>query len=69
SSTTINNAITDNATLTVKFSSTNANKFVEFKFTNIKFPELNSTANLNEFITEGITGFPRGLTVEETQAA
>ncbi len=69
SSTTVNNAITNNATLTVKFSSTDANKFVEFKFTNVKFPELNETANLNEFITEGITGFARGLTVEETTAA
>ncbi len=69
SSTTMNNAMTNNATLTVKFESSDANKFVEFKFTNIKFPELPETANLNEFITEGITGFPRGLTVEETQAA
>jgi len=69
SATTMNNAITNNATLTVKFSSTDANKFVEFKFTNVKFPELSETANLNEFITEGITGFARGLTVEETQAA
>ena len=68
-STSMNNEITNNSTLTVKFQSTNSNKFVEFKFTNVKFPELNETNDLNEFITEGITGWARGLTVEETQAA
>lgn len=69
SSTTMENTMTSNATLTVKFSSTNSNKFVEFKFVNIPIPDLTGTADLNDFLTEGITCWPRGLTVEETQAA
>lgn len=68
SSTTITE-LTNNATLTVRFDSSDTNKFAEFKFTNVKFPEWNETADLNEFITEGVTGWAQGLTVEETQAA
>ena len=69
SSTTMENAMTQNATLTAKFSSTDANKFVEFKFVNVPIPDLTGTSDLGEFITEGINFWPRGLTVEETQAA
>lgn len=69
SSTSIATSMTNSATLTVKFASTDSNKFVEFKFTNMKLPDITDTDTLNEFITEGITCWPRGLTVEETQAA
>ena len=58
----------ENATLTVKFVGA-TNKEVEFKFTNITFPEWNESAALNEFITEGMTGWARGLTIEEVQSA
>lgn len=68
SSTTIT-AMTDNATLTVRFDTSDTNRFVEFKFTNVKLPNFAETANLNEFITEGITCWAKDLTVEETQAA
>ena len=57
-----------NATLTVKFIAV-TNQEVEFKFTNVSFPEWNENAALNEFIEEGMTGWAQGLTVEETDGA
>lgn len=66
--TTLSN-LTENATLTVNFATTDANKSIDFKFTNISFPDFSETATLNEIITEEITGFARGLTAEEQVSA
>lgn len=66
SATTMDNIMTNNATLTVRLQSlTNANRNVEFKFTNVTFPEIDEKDTLNDFITEGITGWCQTLTVEE----
>jgi len=68
SSTTIGD-MTQNATLTVRFDSSDSNKFSEWKFTNVSFPDISEANELNDFINEGITGWAESLTVEETQAA
>ncbi len=58
----------ENATLTVDFTAT-ANKIIRYKFTNITFPEWNESSTLNDFITEGMTGWARGLTMNEEISA
>lgn len=61
-------SLTENATLTVDFTGA-ANKIIRFKFTNVSFPDWTEAATLNEFITEGMTGWARGLTVNEEISA
>lgn len=69
SSTSADNAVTENATLTIVFTQTSGSRWVEFRFSGVVFPSIDETADLNEFITEGVPGIAKSLIVAESQSS
>lgn len=57
-------AITENATLTVNFTSPSGASLA-LKLTNVVFPEYSKEANLNEILKEKVTAYALGCTAEE----
>lgn len=55
---------TENASLTVVFSQS-ATRNIEFRFTNLVFPEFSDPSTLNEVITEDISAYAKSLSVVE----